>query len=578
MGTVLLVDPLPIVRNGLRALLERAGHTVLGEVDNGQDALMQCRQLHPEMVIIELLVPGLGGLDLLRRLRASHEDIKLLVYSVQEASLYATRSLQAGADAYVSKADAVTELESALVALSHGRRYFPREVSRQDAQSVRGEGESELEQLSGRELTVLQMLSQGLNNKDIAEQLSLSYKTVSTYKARLHQKLKVSNDFQLLEVARTFGLVVGEDPGVGHEPYLDPQLLREYDLLRALLDSAPYPMFVRDLEGRLLMSNRRYLAYTGESFENIRGTTLAQAKWLPAQMRQNSHMRMREAVIRQESFMAEVVFENDGVSNVMYIWCTPFRNEAGELVAMFGGMRDLTERDRLLTKLRHEGAEARYESHLKSSTLMAVSQEFKAQTEAMNKSLREILLPELDHSERILDTLSRHVDSMRQSLTRLDDWIMLDAHHQETQHEARNLGALTEELLGPIHPQLESKGCQLNLGPGLRGLKSAWIDVRHYRQLLENLFAYLLQGTPPPEISMILTTHILPRGFLRLSLELSPWHEPAEDAPSALLAYASIQRLVLELQGKVQTESSVDGKALVWRLELDVAQDLGSSH
>ena len=574
MGTVLLVDHLPIVRNGLRALLERAGHTVLAEVDNGQDALMQCRQLHPDVVIIELLVPRLGGLDLLRRLRASHEGIKLLVYSVQEASLYATRSLQAGADAYVSKTDAVPELESALLALSHGRRYFPPEVTRQDAQSMRAEGESELEQLSGRELTVLQMFSQGLNNKDIAEQLSLSYKTVSTYKARLHQKLKVSSDFQLLEVARTFGLVAGEDPSVAQESFLDPQLLREYDLLRALLDSAPYPMFVRDLEGRLLMCNRRYLAYTGESFENIRGTTLAQAKWLPAQMRQDSEMRLREAVIRQESFMAEAVFENDGISNVMYVWCTPFRNEAGELVAMFGGMRDLTERDRLLTTLRHEGAEARYESHLKSTTLAAVSQELQVQIEAMQKCLKSILLPDLDHPDRILDKLTQHVDSMRQSLVRLDDWIMLDAHDQETLREARNLGALTEDLLGPIHQQLESKGCQLNLGPGLRALKSAWIDVRHYRQLLESLFSYLLQGTPPSAISLILTTRILPRGFLRLSLELSPWHEPGEDA---LLAYASIQRLVLVLQGKVQTESSVDGKALLWRLELDLPQDLGSS-
>lgn len=107
MSTLLLVDHLPIVRDGLRAVLERAGHQVLGEVDNGLDALEQCRLLHPQVVILELLVPQLGGLDLLRRLRASHQVIKLLVYSVQEASLYAARSLQAGADAYVCKSEAL---------------------------------------------------------------------------------------------------------------------------------------------------------------------------------------------------------------------------------------------------------------------------------------------------------------------------------------------------------------------------------------------------------------------------------------------------------------------------------------
>ncbi|MFK8333287.1 LuxR C-terminal-related transcriptional regulator [Pseudomonas sp. BJa5] len=566
MSTVLVVDQLPIVRDGLRAVLERAGHQVLAEVDNGQDALLQCRQLHPELVILELLVPRLGGLDLLRRLRASHAGLKLLVYSVQEAGLYAARSLQAGADAYVCKTDAVAELERAVQAVSHGRSYFPREATRQEAQGPRSEVDSELAQLSGRELTVLQMLSQGLNNKDIAEQLSLSYKTVSTYKARLHQKLNVGNDFQLLEVARSHGLVAGEDGARTLGAPTDPQLLREYGLLRGLLDAAPYPMFVRDLEGRLLMCNRRYLALVGESFEVIRGTTLEQAKWLPPHVRVRSQMRFKQSVRQEEPVIFEAVVEYLGVPTAMYGWCTPFRDEAGQLVAMLGGMRDLTERDSMLARLRHEGAEARFESHLKSSTLAAISQELQALLAVMQQSL----------DGAGAQQLVGQIDSMRQCLVRVDELWALDAHRQETITEAHHLGTLTERILVPLRQHLEAKGCQLDLGPALHTLKSAWIDARHYRQLLESLFGYLRLGTLPPRISLRLTTNLQPRGLLRLCLELSPWHEPDLADASAQWAHASLQRLLLLLQASAQTVASGDGEALAWRLELDLPQALTS--
>ncbi|MNJ09583.1 Virulence factors putative positive transcription regulator BvgA [compost metagenome] len=570
MSTVLLVDHLPIVRDGLRALLQRTGHQVIGEVDNGQDALLKCRQLHPDLVIIELLVPRLGGLDLLRRLRASHQGIKLLVYSVQEASLYAARSLQAGADAYVSKTEALQALEHALQAVSHGRSYFPREATRQEA----SESESELEQLSGRELTVLQMLSQGLNNKDIAGQLSLSYKTVSTYKVRLHQKLRVDSDFQLLEVARSHGLVAGDDGARVQGAPVDPQLLREYGLLRALLDSAPYPMFVRDLEGHLLMCNRRYLAYTGESFEMIRGTTMDQARWLPAPLRERSWLRFREAVIREEPFMTEAVIEIAGSPTAMHIWCTPFRDEAGTLVAMLGGMRDLTERDRMLTTLRQEGAEARFESHLKSTTLVAVSHELQALLAGMQQSLEQALQPGADASQPGLSALAQQIDDMRHSLARIDAVMTLDAHENEAQTEAHNLGTLTEEILAPWRQRLAAAGCLLDLGPGLRALQSAWIDALHYRQLLDSLFSYLQLGTLPARIDLHLATSIQPRGLLRLNLELTPWHAPHSHDTSALLAHASIQRLLLRLQAKAQVVAAGDRTFSSWHLELELPQAL----
>lgn len=198
MSTVLLVENQPITRQGLRERVTASGHQVVGEADNGQDALRMCRELQPEVVILELAIPRLGGLDVLRRLRASAPEIRLLVFSHQESEIYASRSQQEGADAFVSKFDPVVELEKAIAAIVHGRTYFPRQTSNpQTATSLAKELKDELRGLSARELTVLQMLCQGLSNKDISDHLKLSYKTVSTYKGRLHQKLGVSSDFQL---------------------------------------------------------------------------------------------------------------------------------------------------------------------------------------------------------------------------------------------------------------------------------------------------------------------------------------------------------------------------------------------
>src|SRR5262245_34566099 len=190
MSTILIADRFPVIRQALRSVLERAGHQIIGEADNGPEALMFCRERNPDLMIIELSIPRLGGLDVLRRLRASASPVKILVYSSQEVDLYASRCFQFGADAFVSKRESMEELQGAVSAVLHGRSYFPSEaIHSSEAVVVSASGEFDAGQLSSRELTVLRLLAQGLSNQQIADQLALSYKTVSTYKVRLQQKL-----------------------------------------------------------------------------------------------------------------------------------------------------------------------------------------------------------------------------------------------------------------------------------------------------------------------------------------------------------------------------------------------------
>ncbi len=540
MSTVMLVENQPLMGDGLRRLLEQERHQVVAEASNRQDALRLCREHRPEVVIIDLEIAGLGGLDMLRRLRSSHGGVKLVVYSAQEPGLYAARSRQSGADAFVSKFEPLSELKVALAAVLRGHSYFPREVARLEVNQDKGA----LQQLSERELTVLQLLGQGLSNKDIAAQLSLSYKTVSTYKARLHEKLAVSNDFQLLEILRQYGLA-------DEEPVDSPTLNAEQDMLRALLDAAPSPMFVRDLQGRLLMCNRLYLAHADKSFADIRDSLLEEASWVSPALRQRCSDRYRDAVQWQEPFMVEGVLEEEGAPITVYVWCLPYRNAAGDLIAMLGGMRYLSERDDLLIELRHQGAEAQLLSQLKSQTLVTVRHAVAANLAVLQAGLAAVVQqPDKAAVEQAITALRPSIEDIHRHLEKLDELLELD--DAGVPREAHDLGRLSADILAPLIRDLSQKGCSVELSLG--AFRPAWINARQYQQLLESALEHLQRTLQPAQALLHIHTNILPRGYVCLSVELSPW--PANTAADNW-AYARLQRLLLLMQARVRVAESV---------------------
>ncbi|BAN48731.1 response regulator [Metapseudomonas resinovorans] len=564
MARVLLVDSLPIVRDGLRALVARCGHEVAGETDNGQDALSLCRELHPDIVILELVIPRLGGLDVLRRLRGSAPQIRLLVFSAQESEVYAGRALQAGADAFVGKQEPASELEKALAAVVRGRTYFPQQAVHTEAGAGTG-AESELERLSARELTVLQMLCQGLSNKDISLQLNLSYKTVSTYKFRLHQKLGVSSDFQLIAVARTSGLVIGEAPG-DLPTSANPETMKELELLHALLDTSSNPMFVRDTESRLLLCNRAYLERTGLRFEDVRGTRIEDAHWLSADRRQTVVERYREAVRRGEPFMRELSAERLDAPGALYAWCVPYHNQAGEVVAMVGGLRSLVERDNMLAELRHESLEARHRSQLKSQLLATVNHRLREQLEELRHCL--LATQQSSQGQTLLDELAR-------TLARIDEMLALDGQALAAHGEAHDLGPLTGGILASLRTTLVAKGFELELGSALQALPRAWIDATRYRRLLEGLLEYVMLAQAPARVLLGFTCRPHLRGLLRLSIELTPWPvaEDGSAAPEAAWAHAHVQQLLAGFEAQSRIEGTGDARTLKVELNLPVALD-----
>lgn len=206
MQTVFIVDDHPVIRLAIRMLLENQGYNVLGESDNGVDAIQMIRESRPDLVILDISIPKLDGLEMLSRFQSMAIPLKVLVLTAQSPALFAIRCMHSGAAGYVCKQEDLSELLSAIKAVLSGYNYFPSQAL--NAAQKNSNRELELfRQVNDRELMVLQLFAQGRSNKEIAKGMFLSNKTVSTYKKRLMHKLQASTLVELIDVAKRNALV-----------------------------------------------------------------------------------------------------------------------------------------------------------------------------------------------------------------------------------------------------------------------------------------------------------------------------------------------------------------------------------
>lgn len=209
MVRVLLVDDHALVRAGIRAILEGESDVeIVGEGEDGESALRLARGLKPDVLICDLHLPGLSGLEVPERLRQSMPDLKVMIVTVQEEGPLPRRLLDAGAHAYVVKACERKEFIHGLRQVLLGRKYLSANIAQRLAlEAVNApKGESPFDSLTARELEITRMFCLGRRAVDIAESLSLSPKTIATHKTRLFAKLGVSDLVSLSRMARAYGL------------------------------------------------------------------------------------------------------------------------------------------------------------------------------------------------------------------------------------------------------------------------------------------------------------------------------------------------------------------------------------
>jgi two-component system invasion response regulator UvrY len=206
---VLLVDDHSVVRTGFRLLLQaHAQTTVVGEADSGESACQRYLELTPDVVVMDLAMPGMGGLEALRRIRAHHPQARVLALSAHDDPVHARRALREGARGFLSKRSAPEALLEAITTVAAGRRYVDVNLAQRLAlDDVEGAGKSSVERLSEREFDVFVRLAGGASVQRIAEDLKLSASTVGTHLYNIKQKLGVSNQAELTLIAIRHGLL-----------------------------------------------------------------------------------------------------------------------------------------------------------------------------------------------------------------------------------------------------------------------------------------------------------------------------------------------------------------------------------
>lgn len=209
MTKILIADHHPITRMGISSLLEKEGiYEVVGKVTNGKDLFKALRAKSPDVLIMEIDLPEINGITALRTIKSEHPGTKILILSCHPEEMYALNAIKAGAAAYLSKTASTDTLRDAVHQVARGGIYLNKEISDKiNTGSSRSNNlVSRYKKLSTREIEVLNLLSTGKRNKDIAEALDINEKTVSTYKTRLLKKLRVDNLADLINQSRLLQL------------------------------------------------------------------------------------------------------------------------------------------------------------------------------------------------------------------------------------------------------------------------------------------------------------------------------------------------------------------------------------
>ena len=206
--TIIIVDDDDIVRIGLRTLLTELGrYEVIGEASNGRDAVRMARKLEPDLVLIDVGMPTMNGIDATKRIKSAVEKTKVIALSLHDDSRFVTQMLDAGASGFLPKQGAVEELPFALKTVIAGNTYLSPAIAASVLTHFRhGEGNSSGAELSVREREVLQSIAEGKSASEIAKELSLSVKTIESHRRNIMKKLDLYSVAELTKYAIKEGL------------------------------------------------------------------------------------------------------------------------------------------------------------------------------------------------------------------------------------------------------------------------------------------------------------------------------------------------------------------------------------
>lgn len=582
MSRILIVEEQPVTRHALRLMMEADRHEVVGEADNGPDALLQVRQCKPDLMILELSIPRLGGLEVLQRLVAQDSPVKVLVLTSQDSEYFAGRCLTAGAAGFVSKQEDPQAVREAVRAIAQGHSYFPSHaLGSVSAAEEAGHGDL-LKGLSVRELSVLQLLARGLSNIAIADQLSISDKTVSTYKVRLMQKLHAKSLVELIDIGRRHGLVEGGAAAAeaGAEAQMSEEQQRELGLLRNMIDALPHPMTVRALDSQILYCNQATQRLLGLPMEAILGKRVGELEiFEDSHEAQLMRQRMVEAIAAGEPYDADVEFDSVKGHKVFYHWGRPYHDANGKLLGAICGSIDVTGRDDVLRELR--SANSRMASIASGKARFIASMGSELQGPLRNVlAMVELALNQDDPTRRTepLIVARSLADNLLQVLDDLQTLSRAELGRLRLQTEAVDLRVLLERQLQTLREAAQAKGLTLQVDFDLALKTRVWCDPQRVRQVLDNLLGNAIKNTEQGSVLLRLHARGKSKGLVEVQIDVIdtgvgisleeqediflPFHTPlaSEDIGRGSTGLGlALSRSLIELMGGDLTLTSAPG-------------------
>lgn len=206
MAKILIADDHAMLRQGLRTLLEH-DHNVVAEATTGEEACLFWEQYHPDILTLDLDMPGIGGLETIKRIIHKNTNAKILIFSMHDDCIYAIRAIQAGARGYVTKTEPPETILEAVNKILKGGRYLNNELAQNLSMHKFDAVDEPIKKLSPREFEVFRRVAEGASLNSISEAMNISYKTVANIQTTVRQKLDVETTGQLVHIAVRFGII-----------------------------------------------------------------------------------------------------------------------------------------------------------------------------------------------------------------------------------------------------------------------------------------------------------------------------------------------------------------------------------
>ncbi len=209
MISVLLTDDHELVRTGIKRLLEDSGRIqIVGEAESGEQSIKMADELKPDVILMDINMPGIGGIEACQRILKKHPQQKIIILTVHTEQTIPKRMLEIGAKGYLTKECRLEEMLQGIDNVVNGHSYIASSIAQQLALSLLpGNEANPIDRLSRREFQVMMLMSQGMSNADISDKLCLSPKTISTYRLRILEKLGAQNEVDLVRIAVEQGIV-----------------------------------------------------------------------------------------------------------------------------------------------------------------------------------------------------------------------------------------------------------------------------------------------------------------------------------------------------------------------------------